>query len=157
MAYEFNTIDEAIEAIRTGEVLIVVDDEDRENEGDFVCAAELITPEIVNFMVSRGRGMVCVPITEQRMNELQLGMMVDGNTVRTLPLPSITFMGRPPVSRLLTVRRLSVHSPIRPHCRLTLRAPDIFSHSRPWTAVYCVAPGIRKPLSISPVSRGCSR
>jgi 3,4-dihydroxy 2-butanone 4-phosphate synthase / GTP cyclohydrolase II len=80
MAYEFNTIDEAIEAIRTGEVLIVVDDEDRENEGDFVCAAELITPEIVNFMVSRGRGMVCVPITEQRMNELQLGMMVDGNT-----------------------------------------------------------------------------
>ncbi len=80
MAYQFNTIEEAIEAIRSGEVLIVVDDEDRENEGDFVCAAELVTPEIVNLMVSQGRGMVCVPLTEERMNELQLGMMVDGNT-----------------------------------------------------------------------------
>ena len=80
MAYTFNTIDEAIEAIRAGEVLIVVDDEDRENEGDFVCAAEKVTPEIVNLMVSQGRGMVCVPLTEERMNALQLGMMVDGNT-----------------------------------------------------------------------------
>lgn len=80
MAYQFNTIDEALEALRAGEVLIVVDDEDRENEGDFVCAAEKITPEIVNFMVSQGRGMVCVPLTEERMNELRLGMMVDGNT-----------------------------------------------------------------------------
>jgi 3,4-dihydroxy 2-butanone 4-phosphate synthase / GTP cyclohydrolase II len=80
MAYQFNTIEEAIDAIRAGEVLIVVDDEDRENEGDFVCAAELVTPEIVNFMVSHGRGMVCVPLTEERMNDLQLGMMVDGNT-----------------------------------------------------------------------------
>ncbi len=80
MAYTFNTIEEAIEAIRDGEVLIVVDDEDRENEGDFVCAAEKITPEIVNLMVSQGRGMVCVPLTEERMNALQLGMMVDGNT-----------------------------------------------------------------------------
>ncbi|MCZ7558042.1 MAG: bifunctional 3,4-dihydroxy-2-butanone-4-phosphate synthase/GTP cyclohydrolase II [Bacteroidia bacterium] len=80
MAYQFNTIEEAIDAIRAGEVLIVVDDEDRENEGDFVCAAELVTPEIVNFMVSHGRGMVCVPLTEERMEELQLGMMVDGNT-----------------------------------------------------------------------------
>ncbi|MFZ1731698.1 MAG: bifunctional 3,4-dihydroxy-2-butanone-4-phosphate synthase/GTP cyclohydrolase II [Bacteroidota bacterium] len=80
MAHQFNTIDEAIEAIRAGEVIIIVDDEDRENEGDFVCAAEKTTPEIVNFMVRHGRGMVCVPLTVERMDELQLGMMVDGNT-----------------------------------------------------------------------------
>lgn len=80
MAQSFNTIDEAIEAIRSGEIIIVVDDEDRENEGDFVCAAELVTADMVNFMVRHGRGMVCVPLTEERMDELQLGMMVDGNT-----------------------------------------------------------------------------
>ncbi|MBR9977894.1 MAG: bifunctional 3,4-dihydroxy-2-butanone-4-phosphate synthase/GTP cyclohydrolase II [Bacteroidetes bacterium] len=80
MAHQFNTIDEAIDAIRAGEVIIIVDDEERENEGDFVCAAEKTTPEIVNFMVRHGRGMVCVPLTEERMDQLQLGMMVDGNT-----------------------------------------------------------------------------
>ncbi|MBR9975453.1 MAG: bifunctional 3,4-dihydroxy-2-butanone-4-phosphate synthase/GTP cyclohydrolase II [Bacteroidetes bacterium] len=80
MAHQFNSVDEAIEAIRAGEVIIIVDDEDRENEGDFVCAAELTTPEIVNLMVRHGRGMVCVPLTEERMDALQLGMMVDGNT-----------------------------------------------------------------------------
>jgi 3,4-dihydroxy 2-butanone 4-phosphate synthase/GTP cyclohydrolase II len=80
MAQSFHTIDEAIEAVRSGEVIIIVDDEDRENEGDFVCAAEKTTPEIVNLMVRIGRGMVCVPLTEQRMDDLQLGMMVDGNT-----------------------------------------------------------------------------
>jgi len=80
MAQAFNSIDEAIQAIRAGEIIIVVDDEDRENEGDFVCAAERVTPEMVNFMVRHGRGMVCVPLTEERMYELQLGMMVDGNT-----------------------------------------------------------------------------
>ena len=80
MAQSFHTIGEAIEAIRSGEIIIVVDDEDRENEGDFVCAAELVTDDMVNFMVRHGRGMVCVPLTEERMDELQLGMMVDGNT-----------------------------------------------------------------------------
>lgn len=80
MAHQFNSVDEAIEAIRAGEIIIIVDDEDRENEGDFVCAAELTTPEIVNLMVRHGRGMVCVPLTEDRMDALQLGMMVDGNT-----------------------------------------------------------------------------
>ncbi|MCB2206142.1 bifunctional 3,4-dihydroxy-2-butanone-4-phosphate synthase/GTP cyclohydrolase II [bacterium] len=80
MAQEFHSIDEAIQAIRAGEMVIIVDDEDRENEGDFVCAAEKTTPEMVNFMVRHGRGMVCVPLTEQRMDDLQLGMMVDGNT-----------------------------------------------------------------------------
>ena len=76
----FDRIEDAIEAIRQGKLVIVVDDEDRENEGDFVCAAEAITPELVNFMVNIGRGLVCVPITRERMVELNLDMMVSSNT-----------------------------------------------------------------------------
>ena len=75
-----NTIDEAIQDIKAGRVVIVVDDEERENEGDFITAAEAVTPEIVNFMVTEGRGMVCVPLTEARAAELELNMMVGINT-----------------------------------------------------------------------------
>lgn len=75
-----DTIQQAVETIRNGKVIIVVDDEDRENEGDFVCAAECVTPEIVNFMITEGRGLVCAPITEKRCDELELGMMVGKNT-----------------------------------------------------------------------------
>jgi 3,4-dihydroxy 2-butanone 4-phosphate synthase/GTP cyclohydrolase II len=75
-----NTIEEGVEAIRRGEVIVVVDDEDRENEGDFIVAAEKITPEIVNFMVLHGRGVLCAPITEERCAELELEMMVGDNT-----------------------------------------------------------------------------
>lgn len=78
---QLNTIAEAIEAIRQGKVIIVVDDEDRENEGDFIAAAEAVTPEMINFMVTHGRGLVCVPITETRAKELDLKMMVENNTV----------------------------------------------------------------------------
>ncbi|MGB3547505.1 MAG: 3,4-dihydroxy-2-butanone-4-phosphate synthase, partial [Saprospiraceae bacterium] len=77
---KLNTIEEAIADIRAGKVLIVVDDEDRENEGDFICAAELITPEIVNFMATHGRGLICTPIEESRADELDLPMMVASNT-----------------------------------------------------------------------------
>ncbi len=77
---KLNTVEEAIEDIRNGKIIIVVDDEDRENEGDFICAAETITPEIVNFMVKYGRGMVCTPLSEQRCKELDLEMMVGNNT-----------------------------------------------------------------------------
>ena len=75
-----NTIPEAIEAIRNGKLIIVVDDEDRENEGDFIAAAEKVTPEMVNFMTLYGRGLVCAPITEERCDELELEMMVGKNT-----------------------------------------------------------------------------
>jgi len=78
---KLNTIAEAIEDIRQGKVIIVVDDEDRENEGDFIAAAECVTPEMINFMVTHGRGLVCVPITETRAKELDLKMMVENNTV----------------------------------------------------------------------------
>ncbi|MDR3093522.1 MAG: bifunctional 3,4-dihydroxy-2-butanone-4-phosphate synthase/GTP cyclohydrolase II [Bacteroidales bacterium] len=75
-----NTIEEAIEDIRLGKVIIVVDDQNRENEGDFICAAEAVTPEIVNFMVTYGRGMLCAPLPEKRCEELELDMMVGVNT-----------------------------------------------------------------------------
>ncbi|MEL7123448.1 MAG: 3,4-dihydroxy-2-butanone-4-phosphate synthase, partial [Bacteroidota bacterium] len=77
---QLHTIEEAIEDIRAGKVIIVVDDEDRENEGDFICAAECITPEIINFMATHGRGLICTPIDEKRADELELDMMVSTNT-----------------------------------------------------------------------------
>ena len=75
-----NTIEEAIEDIRLGKVIIVVDDEDRENEGDFLAAAEMVTPEMINFMATHGRGLICVPLTETRCKELNLHAMVNNNT-----------------------------------------------------------------------------
>lgn len=77
---KLNTIEEAIEEIKNGKVIIVVDDEDRENEGDFICAAEAITPEIVNFMARHGRGLICCSLIEDRCEELGLEMMVGKNT-----------------------------------------------------------------------------
>ncbi|MDH4090095.1 MAG: bifunctional 3,4-dihydroxy-2-butanone-4-phosphate synthase/GTP cyclohydrolase II [Cyclobacteriaceae bacterium] len=77
---KLNTTEEGIEAIKNGKVIIVVDDEDRENEGDFVCAADCITPEIVNFMATHGRGLICAPLIEDRCEELALEMMVGKNT-----------------------------------------------------------------------------
>jgi len=80
MERRLNTIEESIKDIKAGKLVIVVDDEDRENEGDFVGAAEMATPEIINFMVTHGRGLVCAPITEKRAIELKLDMMVGRNT-----------------------------------------------------------------------------
>ena len=77
---KLDTIEEAIEAIRQGKIIIVADDEDRENEGDMICASEAITPEIVNFMIREARGLMCVSLTEERCNELGLTMMVGKNT-----------------------------------------------------------------------------
>jgi 3,4-dihydroxy 2-butanone 4-phosphate synthase / GTP cyclohydrolase II len=77
---KLNSIDEAVEDIRNGKIIIVVDDEDRENEGDFVAAAELTTPELVNFMATYGRGLICAAIPEERCNELELELMVGKNT-----------------------------------------------------------------------------
>lgn len=77
---QLNTIEEAIEDIRQGKVIIVVDDEDRENEGDFLAAAEKVTPEMINFMATHGRGLICAPLTESRCKELGLHVMVTNNT-----------------------------------------------------------------------------
>ena len=76
----FNTIGEAIKDIKLGKVVIVVDDENRENEGDFVSAAEMATPEMVNFMATHGRGLICTPLIEERCEELNLELMTGKNT-----------------------------------------------------------------------------
>jgi len=78
----FSTIESAIEEIRRGKMVIVVDDEDRENEGDFIMAAEKCTPEAMNFIITHGRGIPCVPATAKRLDELQIPMMVKNNTAR---------------------------------------------------------------------------
>jgi len=78
--FKLNSIDEALEDIKKGKVIIVVDDEDRENEGDFVTAARNATPEVINFMATHGRGLICAPLTEERAQELKLDMMVPANT-----------------------------------------------------------------------------
>lgn len=79
-SFKINTIEEAIEDFKEGKFLIVVDDEDRENEGDFILAAEKVTPEKINFMMTHGRGLLCAPITEERCNELELEMQTAANT-----------------------------------------------------------------------------
>ena len=75
-----DSIESAIEAIKNGKLVIVVDDEDRENEGDFITAAQNVTPEIINFMSTHGRGLICAPLSEERCDALQLPAMVPDNT-----------------------------------------------------------------------------
>lgn len=81
MKFQLNTIEEAIADIKSGKMIIVVDDENRENEGDFVAAAEMVTPEMINFMATHGRGLICTALTEERCEKLELGLMVTNNTV----------------------------------------------------------------------------
>src|SRR6476660_2023906 len=76
----FAPIEDAIKAIAGGEMVIVVDDEDRENEGDLTIAAEKITPDVINFMATHGRGLICMPMTAERLDELEIPLMVDKNT-----------------------------------------------------------------------------
>ncbi|BAM99611.1 3,4-dihydroxy-2-butanone-4-phosphate synthase [Blattabacterium cuenoti] len=80
MVFDLNEIEEAIQDIQNGKIIIVVDDKNRENEGDFIVAAEKITPEIVNFLITHGRGLVCVSLTEEKCDQLELQMMVKNNT-----------------------------------------------------------------------------
>lgn len=117
-----NTIEEAIEDIKQGKVIIVVDDENRENEGDFLASAQSITPEIINFMATHGRGLICAPITETRCKELELPMMVTNNSdpMETAFTVSIDLRGHgvttgiSATDRALTVQAL-VNPETRPH------------------------------------------
>ena len=77
---KLNTIEEAITDFKNGKVVIVVDDENRENEGDFIAPAEIVTPEVINFMTKFGRGLICVALTQERCQELSLELMVSNNT-----------------------------------------------------------------------------
>ena len=139
MAKMLNTIEEALEDFRAGKLLIVVDDEDRENEGDFVCAAEKITPEIVNFMVHNGRGVLCAPLPAERCKELEVDMMVGDNTslLGTPFTVSVDLLGsgcttgvsagpwsiRPPVRKIWDGRGISSRSGRR--IKVCCGVPDI--------------------------------
>ncbi|MEI7811371.1 MAG: bifunctional 3,4-dihydroxy-2-butanone-4-phosphate synthase/GTP cyclohydrolase II [Ignavibacteria bacterium] len=110
----FCSIEEAIDEIKNGRVIIVVDDEDRENEGDFVCAAEFITPEIVNFMAKYGRGMICTPMSGNKLDALGLQLMVDSNTALhgtqfTVTVDAVegTTTGISASDRSVTIKKLS--------------------------------------------------
>lgn len=109
----FCTVEEAIDEIKLGKVIIVIDDEDRENEGDFVCAAEFVTPEIINFMINQGRGLVCVPLEKKRLQELELPLMVDSNsalhgTQFTVTIDAVegTTTGISAADRAVTIKKL---------------------------------------------------
>lgn len=109
----FCSVDEAIEEIKNGKVIIIVDDEDRENEGDFVCAAEYVTPEIVNFMIMHGRGMLCTAVSGKRLDELGLPLMVDSNSALhgtqftvTIDAKEGTTTGISAADRALTIKKI---------------------------------------------------
>ena len=109
----FCKVEEAVEEIKSGKILIIVDDEDRENEGDLVCAAEYATPDIINFMVTHGKGMVCVAVTGKRLDELGLPLMVDNNSALhgtrfTVTVDAIegTTTGVSAVDRALTIKKI---------------------------------------------------
>lgn len=114
MSDKLATIEEALEDFKQGKILVVIDDEDRENEGDFICAAELCTPDIMNVMIKYGSGFVCAPTTAERLQQLQIPMMVEANSSRlgtamtvTVDAKIGTTTGVSAEDRATTVRRLS--------------------------------------------------
>jgi 3,4-dihydroxy 2-butanone 4-phosphate synthase/GTP cyclohydrolase II len=119
---KLNTIQEAIEDIKNGKIVIVVDDENRENEGDFVAAADKVTPKMINFMATKGRGLICAPITESRCKELDLNLMVGINTdpLGTAFTVSVDYNGKGVTTgisakdRAITVKSLAENS-TKPH------------------------------------------
>ena len=127
MERKLDNIEEAIEEIKAGKVVIVVDDEDRENEGDFITAAENITPEIVNFMVRHGRGLLCAPLTESKARELELEMMVGRNTdpKKTAFTVSVDLLGNGVTTGISAADRAKT---IQALCNPDLKAADF---SRP--------------------------
>ncbi len=109
----FCSVEEAVEEIKNGKIVIIVDDEDRENEGDFVCAAEYVTPEIVNFMIKHGRGMLCTSLRGERLDKLGLPLMVDSNSALhgtqftvTVDAKEGTTTGISAADRALTIKKL---------------------------------------------------
>ena len=115
----FVTIEEALEEIRQGHILLVVDDEDRENEGDLVLAAEKTTPEAVNFMATHGRGLICMPMTGERLDELKLGMMVAENTAPMGTAFTVTVDARRGVTTGTSAydRAVTIRTLVDPHTR----------------------------------------
>ena len=142
---KLNTIEEAIEDFKEGKFIIVVDDEDRENEGDLIIAAEKVTPEKINFMLKNARGVLCAPITISRCEELDLPHQVSNNT-SVLGTPFTVTIDK--LEGQKTAPRPSRPWPIRNPSRKRLAAPVISIHCMPRKKVSCVVPDIRRPASI---------
>ncbi len=151
MPTQFSTIDDAIAAIRRGQVVIVVDAEDRENEGDFICAAEKATPEIVNFMIREGRGQLCMPILPELAERLKLPQMCESNsaplgTAFTVPIDHRTSRtGITAQERATTIQADSQSG--QQAERFCAPGPSCFRWW-PKKAACCAAPATPKPPSI---------
>ena len=146
--FKLNTIEEAVADFKEGKFVIVVDDEDRENEGDFITAAEMITPEKVNFMLQEGRGVLCAPITISRSEELDLPHQVSTNT---------SILGTP---FTITIDKLEgCTTGVSAHDRAaTIRAlADPSTRCMRKTKAYCAVPDIQKLLSTWHVWLACNR
>ena len=147
MPYQFSTIEAAVEAIAAGRIVIVMDAEDRENEGDFICAAEKVTPEIVNFMITHGRGQLCMPILPEVAERLDLPPIVENNTAPlqtafTVPVDHRSCRtGITAQERATTIQR---NSSIPPASRPTSCGPAISIRWWPRKAACCAAPAIPK-------------
>src|SRR3989442_8925108 len=115
----FASIEEAIEEIRQGRMLLVTDDEDRENEGDLLMAADKATPEAVNFMAKYGRGLICVPMTGERLDELKISMMVSDNTAPLGTAFTVTVDARRGVTTGTSAydRAVTIRTLVDPHSR----------------------------------------
>jgi len=147
----FSTIEEGIEEIRQGRILLVVDDEDRENEGDLVMAADRVTPEAVNFMAKHGRGLICVPLLGGRLDDLKISMMVSDNTAPMGTAFTVTVDARRGVTTGTSAydRAVTIRTLVDP----LMRADDLTrpGHILPLRAMAsCDAPATRRPRSISP-------
>jgi 3,4-dihydroxy 2-butanone 4-phosphate synthase/GTP cyclohydrolase II len=137
---KLNTIEDAIKDIKAGKVVVVVDDENRENEGDFIAAAAAVTPEMINFMATHGRGLICAPLTETRCDELDLNMMVQNNTVlhHTQFTVSVDLIGHGCTTGIsVSDRAKTIKSLVDPKYETT----------RPWTS--------RTYISFKSQKRGC--
>ena len=155
MPYQFSKIEDALEAIAAGRVVIVVDDEERENEGDFIAAAERVTPETIEFMITHGRGQLCMPIMPDLAERLELRPMVEQNTAphRT----PFTVPGRPQVVPDRHQRRgagadRSGRSSTRPPGPPTWSGPATCSRWSPRRGASSAAPGTPRRRSTSPGS-----
>ena len=151
----FGTIEQAIDDLRNGKIVIVADDEDRENEGDLVCAAELATPEMINFMTLHGRGLICLALTGERCDQLGLPQMTERNTeeLSTAFTVSIDAQRRFGVTTGIsaTDRATTIHVAINPATVPSdLRRPGTSFRCAPGPAACFSGWGRPKPASISP-------
>ena len=148
----FATVQEAAELYRRGEFVIIVDDEDRENEGDLCIAAERVTPETINFMAKFGRGLICLALTEERCKELDLPLMVENNTTNFGTAFTVSIEARGRVTTGISApiaRRPCAWRSIRRRGRTTSRGPGTCSRCARARAACSSAPGRPRPRSIS--------